>query len=102
MTIAEAIRNESLYPISESVIELKLMKRDLQGAAEATMDILGSREYKGALADTLATLIISPNVSEESGVSISLPERNLLLKYINSLYTAIGEEAVGVPRVEIL
>lgn len=68
----------------------RLLSRGLNGEADIDPEIINSNEFIGAKADCLYALIESPNFSE-SGISISLQDRNLILKKANLLYRSIGE-----------
>lgn len=89
-TIAQALKDEVHYPISSGYIENKLICRGLDGASPIVGDILRGNEFRGAVADCLYSLVEAPNLSE-SDKSITLPERNLILKKANAIYKDIGE-----------
>lgn len=67
------------------------MARGLDGDAPIDAETLNSNAFLGASADCLFGLIDSPNFSE-SDISISLQDRDLILKKANYLYRTIGEE----------
>lgn len=90
-TIAQALKDEIGYPVKDGRIANKLMRRGLDGSGEITTEILDSPEFNGALADCLYSLITDPNFSE-SDISISLQDRDLILKSANCIYSSIGEE----------
>ena len=103
-TVRQALIDEIHYPISEGFLDNKLLARGLYADDEVTMDVLHSNEFKGAVADCLCSLIEAPNISE-SDKSISLGDRNLILKKVNAIYLSIGEKAVDFadkPVVQIL
>lgn len=89
-TIAQALKDEILYPLDSGFIENKLMKRGLDGSSDVSVEILNSPEFNGAVADCLYSLVEAPNFSE-SDISISLQDRKLILKKANILYASIGE-----------
>ena len=101
-TIAQALIDEIDYPINDGKIENKLMRRGLDGSGEITAEILDSPEFNGAVADCLYGLIEAPNFSE-SDISISLQDRDLIIKKVNAIYASIGEESkdLGLPKVYI-
>lgn len=101
-TTAQALKDEILYPIGEGFISNRLLARGLDGDSEITVETLNCNEFRGAVADCLYALVESPNFSE-SDISISLADRNLILKKANSIYAAIGEEvkALDQPAVRI-
>lgn len=103
-TVRQALIDEIHYPISEGFIDNRLMERGLNPDDGLTIEILRSNAFKGAVADCLCSLIEAPNISE-SDKSISLADRNLILKKVNSIYLSIGEKAVDTadkPIVHIL
>lgn len=92
--ILQALRDEVYYPINDGLLENKLIGRDLDPSEEFTRDILNSSSWKGALADTLLTLIQAVNVSEgdKSFGALSDAQRKALIAKVNNLYKEIGEE----------
>ena len=103
-TVRQALIDEIHYPISEGFVENKLYSRGIDPDDELTIDVLKSNEFKGAVADCLWSLIEAPNFSE-ADKSISLADRNVILRKVNSLYLSIGESAVDLadkPSVFIL
>ena len=90
-TIRQALIDEISYPLGEGRIENMIIARGLDGDSEISASIINSKEFLGAKADCLFALIDTPNFSE-SDISISLADRNLILKKANWLYKAIGEE----------
>lgn len=90
-TIAQALKDEIDYPIKDGKIDNKLMRRGLDVSGEITAEILDSPEFNGAIADCLYSLVEAPNFSE-SDISISLQDRDLILKKANHIYSSIGEE----------
>lgn len=99
-TIAQALKDEVHYPIGDGFIENKLMKRGLDGSCEISAEILNSPEFNGAVADCLYSLVEAPNFSE-SDISISLQDRNLILKKANTIYTSIGEEEKSLDQPKV-
>lgn len=90
-TIRQALIDEIPYPLGEGFIDNRIISRGLDGDIEINASVINSNEFLGAKADCLYALIESPNFSE-SGISISLQDRNLILKKANYLYRSIGEE----------
>lgn len=90
-TIKQALIDELHYPLSDGYISNQLLKRGLSEDETATAEVLRSNEFIGATADCLYSLVAAPNVSE-AGMSISMPDRDLILKQANALYLAIGED----------
>lgn len=103
-TVRQALIDEIHYPISEGFIENKLYSRGIVPDDELTAEVLRSNEFKGAIADCLWSLIEAPSISE-SDKSISLGDREIILRKVNSIYLSIGEKAVSLmdrPTVTIL
>ena len=99
-TILEAIVDEVHYPISSGNLENRLITRGLDSDTEFTTEIANSKEYKGALADCLISLVSAPNFTE-GDVTISLSDKDKIIEMANRLYESIGEEGYG-PSVEIM
>lgn len=97
-TVLQAIKDEIYYPINDGLVENKLLGRDLSPDEELSKDVLNSDAWKGALADSLLTLIQQVNVSEgdKSFGTMTDKQREALLIRINNLYKAIGEEPVEI------
>lgn len=90
-TIAQALKDEIYYPVNDGKIENILLRRGLDGSGEVSAEVLNSPEFNGAVADCLYSLVEAPNFSE-SDISISLQDKNLILKKANLIYKSIGEE----------
>lgn len=97
-TILQAIKDEIYYPINDGLVENKLLGRDLSPDEELSKAVLDSDAWKGALADSLLTLIQQVNISEgdKSYGAMTDKQREALLIRINNLYGAIGEEPVEI------
>jgi hypothetical protein len=95
-SILQAILDEVYYPINEGLVENKIISRRMDPDEEYSADVAESDPFKGALADTLLTLIQQVNVSEadKSFGALTDKQREALLTRINNLYKAIGEEEV--------
>lgn len=98
--ILQAIKDEAYYPLNDGIVENKLIGRELDPDQEFSKSVLDSDAYKGALADTLLTLIQQVNVSEgdKSFGAMTDKQREALLIRINNLYKAIGEEPVEIEQ----
>lgn len=94
-TVRQALIDEISYPLSVGFIENKLLARGLNAEELITPEIIKSKGFKGATADCLYELIVAPNISE-AGKSISLGDREIILRRVNSLYNSIGEESVAI------
>lgn len=99
-TILEAIADDVHYPVSSGNLENRLIARGLDSDIDFTREIANSKEYKGALADCLISLISAPNFTE-GDVTISLSDKDKIIEMANRLYESIGEEGYG-PSVEIM
>lgn len=103
-TIRQALIDEIHYPIPEGFVENKLIERRLDGDQEYKFEVSLSKEWKGALADCLFSLVQAVNFSEsdKSVGSLSDEDKKRLLVRIRSLYNSIGESPeLGQPMVYI-
>ncbi len=101
-TIAQALKDEIYYPVNDGKIANILLRRGLDGDCEISEEIITSAEFNGAVADCLYSLVEAINFSE-SDISISLQDKNLILKKANSIYNSIGEpeKNLDMPKVYI-
>lgn len=100
----QALIDEIHYPISVGFVENKLIERQLCGEDAYTFEVAQSKEWKGALADCLYSLVQAVNLSEsdKSIGTLSDKDKERLLVRINALYKDIGEiPALGQPMVYI-
>ncbi len=103
-TIKQALIDEIHYPIPLGFVENKMIERQLNGDDEYTFEVAQSKEWKGALADCLYSLIqaVSLSESDNSIGTLSDKDKERLLVRINALYKTIGESpALGQPMVYI-
>nr|DAH48432.1 MAG TPA: hypothetical protein [Bacteriophage sp.] len=103
-TIKQALIDEIHYPIPLGFVENKMIERQLSGDDEYTFEVAKSKEWKGALADCLYSLIqaVSLSESDKSIGTLSDKDKERLLVRINALYKTIGESpALGQPMVYI-
>jgi hypothetical protein len=103
-TIKQALIDEIHYPIPLGFVENKMIERQLNGDDEYTFEVAQSKEWKGALADCLYSLIqaVSLSESDKSIGTLSDKDKERLLVRINALYKNIGESpALGQPMVYI-
>ena len=93
------------YPIPAGHVENVCIQRGLDPDEMVSKAIMDGKDYKGALADCLFSLIQSINFSEadKSVGNLSETQRRFILKWANRLYGEIGEEEVfdGTPTVYI-
>lgn len=101
-TILQALIDEIDYPFPKGKFENRLMARNLSAEDEATFEVLTGKEFKGAVADCLYSLVEAVNFSE-ADKSVNLPDRDVILKKMNAIYISIGEseKCVGEPTVYI-
>lgn len=103
-TIKQALIDEIHYPIPLGFVENKMIERQLNGDDEYTFEVAQSKEWKGALADCLYSLIqaVSLSESDKSIGTLSDKDKERLLVRINALYKTIGEShSLGQPMVYI-
>lgn len=103
-TIMQALVDEIHYPIPVGFVENKLIERQLSGEDEYSFEVAQSKEWKGALADCLYSLVqaVSLSESDKSIGTLSDKDKERLLVRINELYKSIGEPpALGQPMVYI-
>lgn len=103
-TILQALIDEIHYPITVGHAENRLMKRGLYPCDECTPDVLNSKPFIGAVADSLYMLISATNFSE-ADKSVGSLNIASILKEANTLYKTIGESEKalqGSPVVTIM
>lgn len=95
-TIQQALIDEIHYPIPEGFVENVMIKRNLNPVGDCDSDTMNSKEYMGALADCLWSLVQAINFSEadKSFGSLSDKDKERILLRVNSIYNAIGEPSV--------
>ncbi|WP_455784533.1 hypothetical protein [Barnesiella intestinihominis] len=95
-TIQQALIDEIHYPIPEGFVENVMIKRKLNPVGDCYSDTMNSKEYMGALADCLWSLVQAINFSEadKSFGSLSDKDKERILLRVNSIYNAIGEPSV--------
>lgn len=71
MTIEQALKSLSQYPVPSEFIETLLMRIGLSGQDILTQEMSQNRSYKQAMAEVYLYLSTAPSVSE-NGFSISL------------------------------
>ena len=95
-TIQQALIDEIHYPIPEGFVENVMIKRKLNPVGDCDSDTMNSKEYMGALADCLWSVVQAINFSEadKSFGSLSDKDKERILLRVNSIYNAIGEPSV--------
>lgn len=94
MTILEAIKGITNYPIPQRTIEASAVRRGVTTATIATPALLDSKEYKLLEADMKRWLVAAPNITE-GGVSFSL-ERDQLRRDATATYIEYEETRPAV------
>ncbi len=95
-TIFEALVDEIIYPLPEGKIENICIKRGLNMSDAFSTEVSNSKDYIGALADCLFSLIQSVNFTEADKTVGTISPDNIkkLLALANRYYKSIGEEEV--------
>lgn len=93
-TIQQALIDEIHYPIPVGFVENVMIRRGLSHYKEFTIDIARSKEYMGALADCLYSLIQAINFSEADKSIGTLSEKQItaIISQMNAIYESIGEQ----------
>ncbi len=92
-TVIQSLLDETIYPIPTGKVENIIIKRELVADADFTKALSDTKEYKGALADCLYSLLQAITFSE-AGMSVGAltdAQRKSILKRANNLYDEIGE-----------
>lgn len=98
-TILQALKDEIHYNLGSGFFENRLLSRGLNGDDECTAAILNGKPFKGAVADSLISLLGAENYSE-GDVQHSLTDKSLILKQANAIYSLIGEPTIGDSTVQ--
>lgn len=95
-TVQQALKDEVHYPISEGFVANVMIKRNLNADDEFDYDMAHSKDYQGAVADCLWSLVQAINFSEadKSFGALSDKDKERILLRVNSIYNAIGEPSV--------
>lgn len=98
-TVIQALYDSMVYPLPYGKIENIAIERGLESDAEYTTEISSQKEYKGALADCLFSLLLAVNFSEadKSVGALTDAQRKMILGMANKLYGEIGEPAKEDP-----
>lgn len=94
-TIKAALRDEIGYPLKGGFFENKLIERGINGDDDYTSEVAKGDSFRGAVADCIKALILSPNISE-GDISISLTDKDRMLRIANSIYASIGEDSIDI------
>lgn len=104
-TIQQALLDAVHYPIGVGFVENVMIFRGLDPDGECDTETMHSKEFMGALADCLFSLVQSVNFSEADKSVGSLSEKQVtaILSRANSIYQSIGEDPkeAGEPMVHV-
>jgi hypothetical protein len=92
MTNFEALKAKLIFPVSDNAITLALLERGISISGvtgEDTYSIDNKEAIDLAYADLIVSLVSAPNISE-GGYSVSLSDKQSLLKLAGSIYTKYG------------
>ena len=91
MTILEALKAVSTYPILANAIDVLALERGITGTSvEATTEILLSDAYRLTKADVYLWLYTSPDIREQE-VSFTQAERDNFLYLANLIYADLED-----------
>ena len=99
MTNLEAIKAKLSYPLSDNSYILALSDRGLSSTATYASSDRQSLEL--AQADLIYTLITTPNVTE-GGYSVSLSDKNSMLRLADSIYAKYNVRPLNTPRAKLV
>ena len=88
MTNLEALRADMLYPIADVKIGKALIDRGISPTGEYSLSV--KSEVELSRADLYTKLLTAPNISE-GGVSISISDKQTVMKVAASIYLKYGE-----------
>lgn len=92
MTNLAALKSLIHYPVTDDACELALLNRGIAITGITVTDTYTTANKQAvelAYADILCTLISAPNVSE-GGYSISLSDKQAIIKEANGIYSKYG------------
>lgn len=90
MTILDALKSVTNYPIQDNTIEKICVIRGLVSSTTLTLEIAKSEAYELAEADIYLFLYTAPSVSEQE-VSFNMQDRNSFLSLANKIYSKYGD-----------
>ena len=103
-TIRQALVDSVHYPIPLGFVDNTIIERQLDAEELYTYEVSQSKQFKGALADCLYSLLqaVSLSESDKSVGTLTDKDKERLIVRINNLYNAIGEDSpLGQPMVYI-
>lgn len=94
MTVIEALRAISLYPINPATAQLISAESGINPEAELTAEVLKSKPYKKAKAKVYQYLAVAPAVNEGGATySFTDEERKAFRTKAKDLLSSIGDDA---------
>lgn len=102
-TIYQAIKDElgnAFALLGKGKVENIIIKRSLNPDDDFDASVANDKTFSGVHADCLYSLVASPNISE-SDLSISLGDRNMILRMANQIYSSIGEEEKSLDQPNV-
>ena len=102
MTIFDALRSISIYPITDAAINNTCTKRNINPTDEITGETHTSAAYRLATADLYKWLAFCPSSISENGISFSISEadRKRFLDLANGIYEELEpEEKYGMSSI---
>lgn len=90
LTIKQALKTISSYPIAENAIGVVLIERCLKADETFTQEVAKSESYELAKADVLMFLVGAANISE-GGYSISVSDVSAMKSQAMSIYRKYGD-----------
>jgi hypothetical protein len=97
MTNLEAIKGRLNYPLSSNSFILALTDRGLTHSDTYAK----SQAFDLAYADAITTIVTTPNISE-GGYSVSMSDKENLIKLANSIYLKYGEPSSLTPTARFV
>lgn len=98
MTLLEAIKSVTSYPVPDNTANMILVKRGLSGTSTLDATTVNSKAFELATADIYMWLVSGTNISE-GGYSISITDKSNLMKLASGIYAKHGETMPGNPTI---
>jgi hypothetical protein len=96
MNYSEALQGAIGFPLSANTLELHLTNRGL--VSDATYTTATKKAFDLATADALMSLVSFPNIAE-MGYTLTLTEKNLLIKRASQIFELYGVPDLTKPKV---
>ena len=96
MTVIDALRTMTAYPVPDAVLNRVLLRRGLSAADEMTADTMDTEAYELACADVMIYLSTAPSVSQNGiSFSVSAEVQQRLRNQADGIYRKYGNTAAG-------